>query len=123
MKQKLVINGRLPGLNEVVDTARRNKNMSAAQKKLYTGIVAWSCKACKLKPVEGLSNYFFIWYCKDRRRDKDNIMSSQKYIFDGLQEAGIIVNDGWFQVGNITHKFLLDNNERVEVIIDKVEDD
>ena len=103
----------------MIDAARGSRNISAAQKKLYTGIVTWSCKACKLRPIEDLSDYTIIWYCKDRRRDKDNIMSAQKYIFDGLQEAGIIKNDGWFQIGDITHKFRLDETERVEVEIRK----
>lgn len=118
--QKLTVKGVLPGLNEMTNANRTNRFQGGRQKKAVTNLVALSCKACKLKKVEGLNNYSFTWYCKDKRRDKDNIMSSQKYIFDGLQVAGIIENDGRKQVGDISHRFEIDkDNPRVEVEIAK----
>lgn len=116
--QKLVVKGVLPGLNEMTNANRTNRYKGNKQKREATRLVYWSCRACHLKKIKGIHDYEFIWYCKDKRRDKDNIMAGQKFIFDGLQEAGVIENDGWGQVGNISHSFLIDkNNPRVEVEI------
>ena len=65
----------------------------------------------------------FVWYCKNRRKDKDNILVGQKFIIDGLVEAGVIENDGWNEIGDIKHEFARDkNNPRVEVKIKEVDD-
>lgn len=121
--QKLIIKGRLPGMNEIIEDARTNKKISAAQKRQYTQLVAWSCIKSKLKPIEYKADFKFTWYCKNKRRDKDNIMSGQKFIFDGLQLAKIIKNDGWSEIGNIYHTFEVDKEERIEVVITKAKDD
>lgn len=118
--QKLVVRGVLPGLNEMTKANRANRYQGGKQKKETTRLVSWSCRACRLKKISGIRNYTFVWYCKDKRRDKDNIMAGQKFIFDGLQEAGVIENDGWQQVGDIKHIFRIDKaNPRVEVLIER----
>lgn len=38
---KLIIPGRLPGLNDMTDAARRNRYESAKMKKEYTELTAW----------------------------------------------------------------------------------
>lgn len=121
--QKLIIKGRLPGMNEIIGNARANKRISATQKRQYTQLVAWSCIASKLKPIEYKADFKITWYCKNKRRDKDNIMSGQKFIFDGLQVAKIINNDGWSEIGNIYHIFEVDKEERIEVEITRSKDD
>lgn len=61
------------------------------------------------------------WYCKNKRKDKDNIMAGQKFIFDGLQKAGVLSNDGWKQIGDVTHRFEVDKrNPRVEIVLQEV---
>lgn len=61
------------------------------------------------------------WYCKNKRRDKDNIMAGQKFIFDGLVEANVIKNDGWAQIGDVSHLFKIDkDNPRVEIQLREV---
>lgn len=122
MKQLLNIDGRFPGLNEMTNANRTNKFAGSKQKKKYTNLVAWECKAQKLKPLKKKINVEFLWRCKNKRRDKDNIMAGQKYIFDGLQVAGIIANDGWGEIGDINHKFKIDKNEGVEVLLKEVQE-
>lgn len=118
MKQKLVIDGRLPGLNEMTKSNRTNKYAGNEEKQLYTNLVAQYCKIQKLMPFEKKIDVEFMWYCKDKRRDKDNIMAGQKFIFDGLTVAGIIKNDGWGEIGKIAHDFEIDKeNERIEVMM------
>ena len=87
----------------------------ASMKKKHTELVHYqSMKLPKVKRAD----FTFKWYCKDRRKDKDNIISGMKFIFDGLVNAGVIENDGWNQVGDINNTFEVDkDNPRVEVII------
>ena len=127
LNQRLVIQGRLPGTNEI---NRKNRGTGgwkagASQKKQYTKMVAWACKLQKLQPFHRQINLTFKWYCKEKRRNKDNIIGAQKFVFDGLQEAGIIKNDGWAEIGIIEHDFVADPDiqspDDEYVVIDMVE--
>ena len=113
---KLIIPGRLPGLNDMIDAARKNKYESAKMKKAYTELVAWCAKSARLPHLSSPVDLVFTWYEPNRKRDKDNIMAGQKFILDGLVQAGVIANDGWKQIGKITHDCQVDReNPRVEV--------
>ena len=61
-----------------------------------------------------------FYHCDRRRRDTDNLLASLKAAFDGITDAGIVVDD----VG-LTHKPVerrVDrNNPRVEIIIEPKE--
>ena len=113
---KLIIPGRLPGLNEITDAARRNRYESAKMKKEYTELVAWCAKSARLPHLSSPVDLVFTWYEPNRKRDKDNIMAGQKFILDGLVTSGVLKNDGWKQIGDISHRFRIDKyNSRVEV--------
>ena len=111
---KFIIPGELPGLNEIIEEARKNRFKSAKQKKINTEMVAWIVKGL---PKMSCINIRINWFCKDKRRDKDNISGGGvKFICDGLVTAGIIKNDGWKEINDITHTFIIDKeNPRVEV--------
>jgi Holliday junction resolvase RusA-like endonuclease len=112
---KLTIPGRLPGLNDMIDAARASLYKSAEMKQIYTDLVAWYAKSARLPHVVR-ADFIITWYEKDRKRDKDNIQAGQKFIFDGLVEAGVLKNDGWKQVGDVTHRIRVDSsNPRIEV--------
>ena len=120
MTRTLTIPGRLPGLNDIIDAARRSRYESAAMKKENTEMVAWIAKAARLPHMERI-DVAFHWYEPDKRRDKDNISGGQKFILDGLVKAGIIQNDGWKQIGDILHFFAVDKaNPRVEIEITEI---
>ncbi|MFW5433729.1 RusA family crossover junction endodeoxyribonuclease [Paenibacillus apiarius] len=115
---KIEIQGGLPALNEIIDAAKSHWSVYREMKETNTNLVAWTAK--KLPPIER-ADVTIIWWCKDQRKDKDNIMAGQKFIFDGLKEAGVIGNDGWKQIGDVTHRFRVDrNNPRIEIEIDEV---
>lgn len=115
-KTRFIIPGQLGTLNEMIDEARANKYKSANKKRQYTNLVAWAIKQAKLRPINIKVDVVIKWYCPSKRKDKDNIMAGQKYIFDGLQLAGIIPNDGWNEIGDISHKFYVDKQApRIEV--------
>jgi hypothetical protein len=119
---KLIIPGRLPSLNEMIDAAKRNIKCYRTMKQNFTEIVAWEAKRQKIPKITEIINPTVIWYLPDCRTDKDNTMAGQKFIFDGPQEAGVLQNDGWRNIGDITHKFEIDRkNTRVEVILQEGE--
>lgn len=112
---KLIIPGRLPGLNDMTDAARRNRYESAKMKREYTDLVAWCAKSARLPRFERV-DLIITWYEPNMKRDKDNIMAGQKFILDGLVQAGVLSNDGWKQIGKVIHDFKIDRqNPRVEV--------
>lgn len=112
---KLIIPGRLPGLNDMTDAARRNRYESAKMKKEYTELVAWCAKRARLPRFDRV-DVTFTWLEPNRKRDKDNIMAGQKFVLDGLVVAGVLTNDGWKQIGDVTHRFRVDkHNPRIEV--------
>jgi Holliday junction resolvase RusA-like endonuclease len=112
---KLIIPGRLPGLNDMIEAARRNRYESAKMKKKYTELTAWYARSARLPRFDRV-DLVITWYEPNQKRDKDNITAGQKFILDGLVQAGVIANDGWKQVGKITHDCQVDSkNPRVEV--------
>jgi len=107
--------GTLPALNEIIKASKSHHMAYANLKKDYTALVM--IHAQKLKSV-GRADFEITWYCKDKRKDKDNIMAGAKFIFDGLVKAGVIKNDGWVEIGDIKHKFEIDKtNPRAEVVL------
>ena len=115
---KFDIEGRLPGLNEMIDAAKQGKGKYqpyAMMKEEYTTMVAWLAK--KLPAYEKVV-LIITWYEPDRRRDPDNIMAGQKFILDGLVQAGVIPDDSQKYILGIYHRFMVDRkNPRVEVEI------
>jgi Holliday junction resolvase RusA-like endonuclease len=118
--QILIIRGRLPGMNEIIELAKRHYAKYMAMKRDNTNMVAWQCKAQKIRPM-GRVDIIFTHYRKDKREDKDNISGgAQKIVFDGLQCARVINNDGWSEIGDFTHRFFIDPNERIEIELKEV---
>ncbi len=110
---KFTIPGELPTMNEIVKASKSHYMAYSNMKKDYTALVQIS--ASNLPKVER-ADFEITWYCKDKRKDKDNIVSGQKFIFDGLVNAGVIKNDGWSEIGDVSHKFGIDKkNPRIEV--------
>lgn len=123
--QKLVIKGRLDGLNEVINANRENKYKGAKIKKDNENIVYYYAKFCKLKPITNYPVKVKIdWYETNRRRDVDNILSAKKFIFDGLMKAGIIKGDGqkYFDEVIKENVYVDRDNPRIEVFLFEAED-
>ncbi len=118
---KFDIEGRLPGLNEMIDAAKQGKGKYqpySMMKQTYTDMVAWLAK--KLPKYEQV-NITITWYEPNEKRDPDNIMAGAKFILDGLVKAGTIPNDTRRYIKSITHIPELDrDNPRVEVEIQEI---
>lgn len=116
---KLIIPGEMPGMNEIIAAAKWHHMQYAEMKKTNTSIVAWPAK--KL-PKMGRVFLKITWYCKNRKKDPDNIAAAVKFIWDGLVEADVIKNDGWLENGGWSNKFEIDKeNPRIEVKIKELE--
>lgn len=105
-------------MNEIVEASKRHWGKYSSMKKTYTSLVAlYAHKLPKMDKVD----ITITWICKNRRQDKDNITAGQKFILDGLVDAGVLENDGWAQIGDITHRFEVDKaNPRVEIELSEV---
>jgi Holliday junction resolvase RusA-like endonuclease len=122
INQTIIIPGRLPGMNEVnamAKSGRGHYQPYAIEKQKAHLMICLECKRQKITPCKRI-NLIITWYCKDKRRDKDNIIAGgTKLIMDSLQHAGIIKNDGWAEIGDITHKFEIDKNERIKIELEE----
>ena len=120
MGVKLIIPGRLPGLNDMIDAARGNKYEAARQKKENTELVMWYAKKAKLPKMKRV-NVSVVWYEPNEKRDPDNVEAGIKFLLDGLVSAGVLANDGRKQIGTIKHDVLVDKDKpRIEIEIEEV---
>lgn len=121
MKQKIIIRGSLPGLNEYINAERTNRYKGAEMKRRAESIVLHAARSLGKWRAEGPVYMVYHWYCADRRRDKDNISSfGRKVIQDALVRAKILQNDGWKDIIGFEDRFYIDQkNPRVVVEIEE----
>lgn len=118
----LVINEKLPNLNNYTKACRTNKYVGASMKKNYERIIsAYIMQQLKGVNFKNKVKLSFRWYEKNKRRDLDNIAFSKKFILDALVSNQVIVTDGWQGVVGFTDEFFIDKSGyRVEVDIEEV---
>lgn len=123
MEYKLIIPGRLPGLNDYIAAERANRHKGAKMKADNGNIVAVAIRQC-LRGVRIEEPVFmeYTWIEPSRRRDKDNISSfGRKVIQDALVNTGVLKDDGWKHVVGFSDRFEVDKaNPRIEVLIKEV---
>lgn len=120
---KLIIPGRLPGLNEYIEEERRNR-YKAAQIKREAENIVMLCARQQLRgwKARGPVMMFYLWVEKDRRRDKDNISGyGRKIIQDALVKGKFLKNDGWNDIEGFADDFAVDKgNPRIEIVIEEI---
>lgn len=103
---------RLPSYNEVVQANRSGWQAgNRLKKQIESDIVYWIEQAkgrTQCEPVAQPINLHLIWHEPNRKRDVDNVQSSQKFILDAMQKAGIIPNDSPKYVQQIIHSVTYD---------------
>lgn len=116
----LVIHGRLPGLNELIDAERRHRQEGAKLKRKSEAYIrAYIREQLRgYKPKTPVTLYYYF-YEPNKRRDKDNISGyAHKVIQDSLVKEGILANDGWEHVKDMFDRFYVDSEfPRIEVEI------
>ena len=122
---RLVIPGKLPGLNEYILAERTSRYRAAEIKRDTEYLIGLAARqqlrgARFRKPVV----MHYTWMEPNRKRDKDNIAFAKKFIQDALVRTGVLENDGWDQIAGFEDEFKVDaRNPRVEVVITEMERD
>ena len=116
---RLWIPGPLPGLNEVLASAKGYGGRGfgyAKLKRQWTQTIALHVLAAGIKHVDR-AHFEFRWVERDRSRNCDNVAAAKKFIFDSLVLAKVLDNDGWKQVAGWTDSFEVGAKPGVEVTI------
>ena len=115
------VDGRLPGLNEIINEARRNRYSSASMKKKYQKPLELLFKkqACgqRIKRHATVKGYFYEPYNRKYRRDDDNVTVGMKFIMDAFTQAGIIPDDNPNYVHTISERIKDCEKPRIEIVI------
>lgn len=118
-EQSFTIPGRLHGMNEIIDACRRNRFAGAEEKRVQQAICLSAIREHRVQPVQSYPVMVSIeWVEPNSKRDPDNISAAKKFIFDALQDAGVLRNDSMKEVGKIRESFAVDKaSPRVRVTI------
>lgn len=123
MMQTLVIDGRLPSLNEYINACRVNRYAGASMKKKCQDAILWEIRRQIKADIDTPVVITFKWYEPNRKRDLDNICFAKKFILDALQESGRLENDNWRHVEGFSDEFYIDaERPRIEAIIRPVKE-
>ena len=119
--KKLVIDGKLPNLNDYTKACRSNRYAGAKMKEeaelIVTAYIMQQLKGIHYETVK----LDFRWYESNRKRDLDNICFAKKFILDALVKNGTIKTDSWKGVVGFTDSFFVDSRHpRIEVDIKEV---
>ena len=120
-KYKFEIDKRLPGANEFIKEAYKNRHSGARLKQEEQEYIIWKIKQQLRniridKPVVG----HFIWIEENKRRDLDNICFAKKFILDALVQAGVLQDDNRKIVTNFTDSFKYADKSKVIVELEEV---
>ena len=112
---KLIIYGELPTMNSIINNAKVHWTEYRKVKSEFDDAVAWYAEKQNVKFFEKCE-LEITYYMENRKKDPDNILSSKKFILDGLVQAGVLENDGWKQIKGFDESWEVDKkNPRVEV--------
>lgn len=107
--QVLTIPNRIPGMNDLEEwrgkvSANRRWNKYNSEKQQWEGYIVLQCRLQKIQPFDTEETpvwFGFKFIEASRRRDPGNFAGGgMKFVFDALQKAKIIVNDGWKHVAS-----------------------
>jgi len=117
---KLVIDGRLPSLNEYTLACRSKSWYKGAKMKEDAEAVVMGAIRQQLKGIKFTDQVYitFTWIEQNRKRDLDNVCFAKKFILDALVKCEVLTNDNRKHVSGFRDYFEIDkNNPRIEVEI------
>ena len=118
---KYVLPLKLPSLNDYVDKCRTHKQVGASFKKKVEKEIGRCFEEQGIKKTDKLVDVKITFYEANRMRDKDNVISSTKYIMDSMVHKKIIPDDNWKYINQYYPKVLLSNNKTYRVEIELIE--
>lgn len=117
----IIIKTELPDLNTIIALRGQRGHGFAygRMKKKVQEAIGWELKAQPKPKFHFPQDFIFRWYCKNKKKDKDNISSGgRKMIFDTMVNIGFLPNDGWKEIGDWEDEFLIDTeNPRLEIVL------
>lgn len=128
MIQRLIIPGKLPGMNEIIDGSKtqiyhcrqKRQYKFSLDKDFFTRKIADLCIQQNLQPVP-CARLKVIFKERTLRRDPDNIQAGIKFILDGLVKAGILADDRHKQIQGLIYEFAAKAPaDEIEVLITTV---
>lgn len=116
------IDKKLPSLNEVILANRRNPYIGAKLKVDTENDICWFIRIALnkgyIQPCEEYPVAIFIeWGERTKKRDVDNVQSSQKFVLDSLVKMGVLENDSRKYVKQIYHNVVDADSDYVKVMI------
>lgn len=121
---RIVIQGRLPSMNEMIGYRGRPWWMCREVKLKAVRQVAWELNAQRVPKFTKPITLRFTWVEKDKRRDRDNVAAGGSKIFlDAMKEMDLIKDDSRKWVADIQHDTtrIDKTNPHVEVLITEVD--
>jgi len=118
--ETFIIKGCLASYNEHRKASRTHRLVGAKLKKQNDSIVCLYAKTQLTGKYERI-HLDIMYYLKNAKKDPDGVAHAKKYILDGLQQAGVIKNDGMKQIAGWNEKFEVDKDDpRIEIVISEV---
>lgn len=112
---EFTIYGKLPTLNDYTNSNRTHWGAGAAMKLNATRAAAIACKNVEIPDGKQLVLHY-DWYVSTKH-DLDNIAFGQKFVQDGMKQAGVIVDDSPKYITGFTHDFHKTDKGKDKVII------
>ena len=113
--QIIMIQGKLPSLNEYVRICRGNRCYASKKvKEIEHGIML---QLAKLKPITLPVYIGFEWHEANKRRDKDNVAFAKKFVLDAMQYANKLTNDNNTYLLGFTDRFVYGKDYGVKLYI------
>jgi len=115
----------MPGLNEVISSNRANKYIGSKLKKAVQDELCWFIKQQGIKKITRPCIPHITWYEANKKRDIDNVISSQKMILDSLVKMGVLPDDNQKWVKQIVPivKTSTDKIYRVKIELKEIENE
>lgn len=113
----LTIQGELTDLNSYIKAINGHYLAGNNVKQTQTLRVYWEARKQKIQTLDSYPiKIIYTWYCKNERKDIDNVAFAKKFINDGLVMAKVLKDDSRKYVNAFEDRFFIDKtNPRVEV--------
>ncbi len=108
VSNQLVLQFGLPGLNEIIKSAKSHHMAYASMKKKYTQMVEaeLTAQGCIPSKMFRAIDIEFVWIESGRARDPDNARVGSKFVLDAMVHRGIIPDDSIKYVKLLADKFM-----------------
>ena len=119
------VQAKLPSLNDVININRSNRYQANQFKREIEELIGWSIRQAlatgELKPTTKPCEIYIEFHESTKRRDVDNVQSSQKFLLDAMVRNGVLKNDNRRYVRQ-THPIIIDDTtDFVKVIIKEID--